>query len=107
MPSVENVATPPTTATVRAPSRLAPAAPVPVVISTVTLPENPVAVLPQGSRAVTTTAGAIASPAIAAVGCVVNTSRLAAAGETANAVLVLPVRPPPPPLPPTAVAVSE
>src|SRR5262245_12815825 len=65
---VGNVATPDTAATVRVPRRFAPGGPVPTVSSTVTLPVKPVTVLPNASRAVTTTAGVIGSPAIAAAG---------------------------------------
>ncbi len=50
-----NVATPATAATVAVPRRLAPAVPVPAEIASVTLPVNPVAVLPCASCAVTTT----------------------------------------------------
>jgi hypothetical protein len=49
--------------------------------------------LPNASVAVTFTAGAIATPATTAEGCVVNASDAAAAGETVNAVLVAASRP--------------
>src|SRR5262245_13590283 len=88
---IAKVATPATAATVRVPRRLAPTVPVPTVTSTVTLPVKSGTVLPNASRAVTTTAGLIGSPAIAAVGCVVKTSRLADPGVTVNAALVVPV----------------
>ncbi len=70
-----------------------------VPIATVTLPTNPVAVFPSASRAVTRTAGLIVPPAVAVVGCSVNTSWVADPGVTANAALVAPDRP-------AAVAVS-
>src|SRR5205809_7805875 len=48
-----------------------------VPIATVTLPVNPVAVLPFPSWAVTWTSGVIAAPAAVGVGCTENTSCVA------------------------------
>jgi len=45
------------------------------------------------SRAVTTTAGLIAMPPVAVLGCVVNTRALAPPAAMLNAVLVAPVSP--------------
>ena len=69
---LEKVATPLTAARLTVPESvpalgLAPSA-------TVTLPLNPVAVFPWASRAVTCSAGVIAAPATASLGCTVNTS---------------------------------
>jgi hypothetical protein len=55
---------------------------------------NPVAVLPWLSRAVTWTAGAIATPAVAFVGCTVKNRALAAPAVMLNPLLVAPVRTP-------------
>jgi len=65
----------------------------------VTLPVNPVAVLPSASRAVTCTAGAIVTPAVVLVGCTLNTNWLAVPAATLNAALA-------PELSPVAAAVS-
>src|SRR5436190_23588230 len=72
---VENVATPLAAATVVVPARAPPPGFVP--IAAVTLPLNPVAVLPCASWTVTCTAGVIAAPAVVLVGCTVNPSCLA------------------------------
>src|SRR5436309_10311687 len=58
------------------------------LIVSVTSPVNPVAVLPKGSRAITLTAGVIVAPGCVVLGCTVNASLAAAAGEIANGVLV-------------------
>src|SRR5256886_13746423 len=55
-----------------------------VLIASVTPPVNPVAVLPNGSRAITLTAGVIVAPACVTLGCTVNASVVAAAGEMVN-----------------------
>src|SRR2546430_14986153 len=55
-----------------------------VLIASVTPPVNPVAVLPNGSRAITLTAGVIVAPACVMLGCTVNASFAAAAGEMVN-----------------------
>src|SRR5712692_3183690 len=83
---VENVATPPTAAMLAVP----PSVPLPgfVPIATVTVPVNPVAVLPWASWAVTWTAGVMAAPAVALVGCTLNTSWVAVAGVMVKAELV-------------------
>ena len=62
-------------------------------MATVTFPANPVAVLPCASRAVTPTAGLIAAPAVAFVGCTVNASWLATPGVMLKLELVAPARP--------------
>src|SRR2546425_3423549 len=72
MLAAENVATPATAATGPPPDSVPPPALVPM--ASVTLPVNPVAVLPFASRAVTSTAGAMLAPATVLVGCTVNTS---------------------------------
>src|SRR5437879_1704686 len=66
-----------------------------VPIATVILATNPEATLSCASNAVTCTAGVSAVPAVASLGCEVNTSLVAApAGAMLNALLVPPVRPP-------------
>src|SRR2546425_13263142 len=77
---VENVATPATAATVAVPDRVPPPGLVPS--AAVTLPLNPVAVLPSVYKAVTCTAGATVTPAVVLVGCTLNTRRLAAPAAT-------------------------
>src|SRR6266550_7568552 len=91
MLSPERVATPATAVTLVVPARV----PLPglVPIATVTLPANPVAVLPCASRAVSCTAGAIVAPAVVVLGWTVKTSCVAAPAVTLKAVLVAPVRP--------------
>ena len=84
------MATPATAATVVVPERVPPPGLLP--IATVTLPVN-AAVFPCASRAVTCTAGVIATPAVAGPGCTVNTSCVAAPGATSKPALVAPVRP--------------
>src|SRR5947199_10384655 len=81
-----NVATPLTAFSDVVPERVPPPGLVPM--ATVTLPPNAVAVFPWASCAVTCTAGVIAAPAVAPVGCTENTSRAAAAGVITNEVLV-------------------
>src|SRR5213595_2265277 len=92
-----NVATPETAAAVVVPDSVPPPALEPSV--TLTLPAKPVATLPSASCAVTCTAGVIAAPAVAVVGCTLKTSTLGAPAVTLNAALV------PPPIP-AAPAVS-
>src|SRR5947199_187757 len=70
----ENVATPPTAATVRVPDKVAPGAPVPGVIAAVTLPVKPATVLPNASCAVICTAGVSGAPAVVLVGVPLVTS---------------------------------
>src|SRR6266704_4927373 len=96
-----NVATPATAAAVAVPESVPPPALGPSV--TFTLPAKPVATLPSASSAVTCTAGVIAAPAVALVGCTVKTSTLGAPAVTLNAALVAPP-PPPTPAPPPASA---
>src|SRR2546425_3582457 len=82
-----NVATPLAAATVTLPDSVPPTGLLP--IATVTLPLNPVAMLPWASSAATRTAGAIALPAVAGPGSTVNASWTAAPGATVNGVLVV------------------
>src|SRR5438445_13507868 len=79
---VENVATPLAAATVVVPARAPPPGFVP--IAAVTLPLNPVAVLPCASWTVTCTAGVIAAPAVVLVGWTVNPSWLAGPAVMVN-----------------------
>src|SRR5206468_11317170 len=90
-----NAATPATAAAVVVPESVPPPALEPIV--TLMLPAKPVATLPSASCAVTCTAGVIAAPAVAVVGCTLKTSTLGAATATRKAALV-------PPLPPEAPA---
>src|SRR5438128_11827226 len=85
MRRVEKVATPATAATVAVPDRVPPPGLVPS--AAVTLPLNPVAVLPSVSKAVTCTAGATVTPAVVLVGCTLNTNWLAVPAATLNAAL--------------------
>src|SRR5436853_304578 len=85
------VATPLTAATVGVPARVPLAGLVP--IATVMLVVAVVTVLPWASWTVTCTAGVIAAPAAALLGCTVKTSFAAAPTPMLNALLVAPVRP--------------
>src|SRR5437667_11882992 len=87
---VENVATPLAAATVVVPAKAPPPGFVP--IAAVTLPLNPVAVLPCASWTVTCTAGVIVAPAVVLVGCTVNPSWLAGPGVMVNVAGVAPRR---------------
>src|SRR5262245_29217519 len=58
-------------------------------IATVTMPENPVAVLSRASWAVTTTAGVMIAPAPVDTGCTENTRWVAAPETMLNALLLL------------------
>src|SRR2546430_1540628 len=89
---VENIATPLAAATVVVPARAPPRGFVP--IAAVTLPLNPVAVLPCASWTVPCTAGVIVAPAVVLVGCTVNTSWLAGPGVMVNGADVAPAQPP-------------
>src|SRR5437667_3984282 len=75
MLSPENVATPPTAATVFVPDRVPVLGFVP--IATVTFAVNPLAVLPLPSWAVIWTAGVISAPAVVVLGCSENTNCVA------------------------------
>src|SRR2546427_650821 len=75
MLSPENVATPPTAATVFVPDRVPVLGFVP--IATVTFAVNPLAVLPLPSWAVIWTAGVIAAPAVVVLGCSAKTNWVA------------------------------
>src|SRR6058998_139445 len=86
-----NVATPLTAATVVVPERVPLAGLVP--IASVMLVVAVVTALPCASWTATCTAGVIAAPAAALLGCTVKTSFAAAPAVMLNAVLVAPVRP--------------
>src|SRR5437879_12000082 len=86
MLSPENVATPPTAATVFVPDRVPVLGFVP--IATVTFAVNPLAVLPLPSWAVIWTAGVIAAPAVVVLGCWAKTSCVAPPAVMLNAALV-------------------
>src|SRR5437879_13481541 len=85
MLSPENVATPPTAATVFVPDRVPVLGFVP--IATVTFAVNPLAVLPLPSWAVIWTAGVISAPAAVVVGSTLKTKAVAAAAVMLNAVV--------------------
>src|SRR6266516_3888939 len=91
MLSWEKAATPATAATIVLPVRVPPAGFVPMI--RVTLSVNCVAVLPNASRAVTSTWGVIVAPAFAVLGGTVKTSWVAAAGVMVKGALVAPVSP--------------
>src|SRR5437762_1470955 len=88
---VENVATPLAAATMLVPARVPLAGLVP--IASVMLVVAVVTVLPWASWTVTCTAGVIAAPAAAVLGCTVKTSFVGAPTPMLNALLVAPVRP--------------
>src|SRR5204863_1376338 len=88
-----NVATPAAAAAVAVPESVPPPGLAPM--ATVTLPANPVAVLPCASRAVTCTAGAIVAPAVVVPGCTVNASWLATPGVMLKPALLAVVTPGP------------
>src|SRR5687768_6983346 len=92
MERLEKVATPPTADTVVVPDSVPPPGLVP--IATVMLAVELVTVFPNASCTVTCTAGLIAAPAVALVGCTEKASRFAAAGLTLNAVLDAPLSAP-------------
>jgi len=87
----ENVATPATAATVAVPESAPPPGFAPS--ASLTLPVNWVAVFPWASCAVTCTAGAMATPAVALLGWTLKTSCAAAPTVTLNALLVAGVTP--------------
>src|SRR6185295_13556023 len=82
MERLENVATPLTAATVAVPDSVPPPGLVP--IATVMLAVELVTVFPNASCTVTCTAGLMALPAVALVGCTEKASRLADAGLMLN-----------------------
>src|SRR5262249_57023447 len=90
MDRLENVATPLDAATVVVPDSVPPPGLAPV--ATVMLAVELVTVLLNASCTVTCTAGAMATPATALVGCTVNASLVAVAGLMLNAAEVAPVR---------------
>src|ERR1051325_5194963 len=87
---VEKDATPATADTWVVPDSVAPGAPDPARIATVTLPVKVVIVWPSASRAVTWTAGVIFAPAVVVEGCAVKASEVAL---MSNGVLVAPGSP--------------
>ena len=89
--SVAKLATPLTAATVVVPASAAPLVPVPGVIATVTVPVKLGTVFPAASCASTCTGGVSVAPAVALLGCVVKTSRVAAPGVMSKGALVAPV----------------
>src|SRR5687767_2460199 len=89
MERLENVATPLTAATVVVPDSVPPPGLVP--IATVMLAVELGTVFPNASCTVTCTAGLMALPAVALVGCTVKASRFAAAGLMLNVAEVAPV----------------
>src|SRR6266550_2528192 len=91
MLSAAKLATPAAAVTVVVPFSVPPAGLLPIV--SVTPPVNPVARLPKESYAVTSTAGVMVAPAVVVVGCTVNTSWDAAAGEIVKVRLVTPRSP--------------
>src|SRR5438094_10332018 len=91
MLNFEKVATPLTAATVVVPARVPLAGLVP--IATVMLVVAVVTVLPWASWTATCTAGVIAAPAAAVLGCTVKASFAAAHPTSVDALLVAPVRP--------------
>src|SRR5205814_10659288 len=87
MLSPAKLATPATAATVLVPDKVPVLGLVP--IATVMFPVNPVAVLPLASWAVIWTAGVIAAPATAFVGCTENTNCVAVPAVMLKAELVV------------------
>src|SRR2546426_12309466 len=81
------LATPAAAATGTVPRRAPPDGFVPT--ASVPFPVNAVAVLPNASRAIRRPAGVIVAPACVVLGCTVNASFAAAAGEIVNAVLTV------------------
>src|SRR5213075_1899429 len=92
MDRVEKVATPALAATVVVPESAPPPGLVPM--ATVMLALELVTVFPNASCTATCTAGLIAAPATAFVGCTAKASREAAAGVMLNADEIAPVSPP-------------
>src|SRR5438093_994242 len=64
---------------------------VPAALAAVTVPVKPGTAFPAASCAINCTAGASVAPAVALLGCVVKTSRVAAPGVMSKGVLVAPV----------------
>src|SRR5579859_4533008 len=89
MDRLEKLATPAVAATMAVPDSVPPPGLVPM--ATVMLAVELVTVLPNVSCTVTWTAGAIAAPAVALVGCTVKASCDAAAAPMLKAALVAPV----------------
>src|SRR4051812_22592888 len=91
MDRLENVATPPTAATVVGPGSVPPTGMVPM--ATVVLADELVTVFPNASCTATCTAGLIDAPAVVVLGCTVKANREAPAGVMLNADEVAPVSP--------------
>src|SRR6185295_11596948 len=91
MDRLENVATPPDAETVAVPDSVPPPGLTP--IATVMLALELGTVLPNASCTVTCTAGEIATPAVALLGCTAKASLLAAAAVMLNPAEVPPVSP--------------
>src|SRR5689334_16622386 len=83
MDRLENVATPFTAAVLAVPDSVPPPGLLPM--ATVTVAEEVSTVLPKASCTATRTAGAMATPATALVGCTVNATFCAAAAEMLKA----------------------
>src|SRR3954470_4075777 len=92
MDRVAKLATPLTADTVVVPDSVPPPGLVPM--ATVMLAEELVTVLPNASCTATCTAGLIAAPAMALVGCAMNATLSGAAGEMLKAAEVAPVSAP-------------
>ncbi len=90
MLNAENVATPPTAATVVVPASVPP--PGFALVASVTAAWYAASVLPKGSSAVTTTDGVTLAPAVLLFGCTVKASCVAAAGATSKGLLEAPLR---------------
>src|SRR5688500_17369632 len=90
MDRLEDVATPPTAATVVVPASVRPPRLLP--LGSAVLAVEPLTVFPNGSCTPTSTARLITAPAVALVGCTVKASLEAAAGVMLNADEVAPVR---------------
>src|SRR5882672_10833886 len=88
-----NVATPATATTGLVPERVPPPGFAVAGIAKLTLPVNCVAVLPNASRAVTSTGGVMIAPCGVVPGGTVNASTVAAPGVMSNVALVAPVGP--------------
>src|SRR5213592_1160453 len=91
MDRLEKVATPEEAATEVVPESVPDPGLVPMAMLTVA--EEPVTVLLLASWTMAVMAGAMATPAVAAVGCTPNTTLVAAPGTMLKAVEVSPVRP--------------
>src|SRR5262249_31534505 len=92
--SPEKLATPATAGTVVVPESVAPGAPVPAVIASVTFPVKLDAVCPEASRAITTMVGESAVPAVAGSGgCTLKNNCVPTEAMMLNAALDAPLSP--------------